>query len=101
MVDGGAPGPTSGSVRNAERGDLEAMTGMVRVLGAVGVAMLLGACASLEPGDPFPGWSAPYSTAAPAARYCYRTLAEVDCHAQPLPGEANRQVGYFDAPVGY
>ena len=31
-----------------------------------------------------------------AARDCYRTLAEVDCHAQPLPGEATRKVGFFD-----
>jgi hypothetical protein len=34
-----------------------------------------------------------------AARYCYRTLAEVDCHAQPFPGEATRKVGFFDEAV--
>ena len=34
-----------------------------------------------------------------AARYCYRTLAEVDCHAEPLPGEASRKVGFFDQAV--
>lgn len=34
-----------------------------------------------------------------AERYCYRTLAEVDCHRQPLPGEESRRVGFYDAPV--
>lgn len=34
-----------------------------------------------------------------AERPCYRTLAEVDCHSHPLPGEANRRVGFYDAPV--
>lgn len=29
-------------------------------------------------------------------RFCYRTLAEVDCHAAPLAGEANRLVGFYD-----
>lgn len=29
-------------------------------------------------------------------RFCYRTLAEVDCHTAPLAGEANRQVGFYD-----
>lgn len=32
-------------------------------------------------------------------RYCYRTLARVDCHETPLPGEAGRRVGSFDAPL--
>ncbi len=26
-------------------------------------------------------------------------IAEVDCHARPLAGEATRRVGFFDAPV--
>ncbi|HEY9548700.1 MAG TPA: hypothetical protein VIR45_04290 [Kiloniellaceae bacterium] len=34
-----------------------------------------------------------------AERYCYRTLAEVDCHSRPLPGEENRRVGFYDTPV--
>ncbi len=29
-------------------------------------------------------------------RACYRTLARVDCHSAPLPGEAARRVGFFD-----
>ncbi len=57
---------------------------MTQLLTAIAMAMafLLAACTA-EPG---PG----------LARYCYRTLAEVDCHAQPLPGEDGRQVGFFD-----
>jgi hypothetical protein len=53
---------------------------------AAALAALLAACTA-EPG-PAPNL---------AARYCYRTLAEVDCHAQPLPGAAGRRVGFFDA----
>lgn len=34
-----------------------------------------------------------------AERDCYRTLAEVDCHAQALPDEENRRVGFYDEPV--
>ena len=29
----------------------------------------------------------------PEARYCYRTLARIDCHAQPLEGQDYRLVG--------
>lgn len=32
-------------------------------------------------------------------RYCYRTLARVDCHEAPLPGAERRRVGSFDAPL--
>ena len=32
------------------------------------------------------------------ARYCYRTLAEVDCHTRPLASQDSRRVGWFDAP---
>lgn len=63
---------------------------MGRLFAAISMMALLGACGL---GGPGPG-------AELAARYCYRTLAEVDCHAQPLAGEAARQVGFFDAPVG-
>lgn len=31
-----------------------------------------------------------------AERYCYRTLADVDCHARPLPAEESRRVGFYD-----
>ena len=59
---------------------------MGRLFAAISVLALLGACGlgGYEPGPEL------------AARYCYRTLAEVDCHAQPLPGEATRKVGFFD-----
>ena len=56
---------------------------MTRLLTVIAMAALLAACAA----EPAPRL---------AARYCYRTLAEVDCHAQPLPGEATRKVGFFD-----
>ena len=60
------------------------MTRLYQVaLTAIAMATLLAACtAGAGPGL--------------TARYCYRTLAEVDCHAQPLPGEGARQVGFFD-----
>ncbi len=59
---------------------------MGRLIAAISVIALLGACGpgGFEPGP------------ASAARHCYRTLAEVDCHARPLPGEATRKVGFFD-----
>ncbi len=56
---------------------------MTRLSTLIAMAILLAACAAPAPDL--------------VARYCYRTLAEVDCHAQPLPGEASRQVGFFDA----
>lgn len=30
-----------------------------------------------------------------AKRYCYRTLARVDCFAKPQPGSEGRQVGRY------
>ena len=32
--------------------------------------------------------------------FCYRTLAEVDCHEAALPGEEGRAVGHHEAPRG-
>jgi hypothetical protein len=58
---------------------------MTRLLMAIAMAILLAACTA-RPG-PAPDL---------AARYCYRTLAEVDCHARALPGEATRELGFFD-----
>ncbi len=55
---------------------------MTRLLMAIATVTLLAACTA--PGPEL------------AVRYCYRTLAEVDCYAQPLPGEGGRQVGFFD-----
>ena len=36
------------------------------------------------------------STLALTPRYCYRTLARVDCFDRPRRGEAERQVGGFN-----
>ena len=30
------------------------------------------------------------------ARYCYKTLARVDCYAAPLDGQEGRLVGFYD-----
>ena len=58
-------------------------------LGGMALAcLLLGGCAA----EPLP-------TLTYAERPCYRTLAEVDCHARPLPGEESRRVGFHDAPL--
>ncbi len=39
-------------------------------------------------------------TAVPASPiYCYRTIADEDCHAEPVPGEAARITGYI-GPAG-
>jgi hypothetical protein len=55
---------------------------------AAGAALLLAGCAA----KPFP-------TLSYAERPCYRTLAEVDCHARPLAGEESRRVGFYDEPI--
>jgi hypothetical protein len=56
---------------------------------AAGAVLLLAGCASPEP---FPKLTY-------AERPCYRTLAAVDCHSQPLTGEETRRVGFYDAPI--
>jgi len=33
--------------------------------------------------------------------FCYRTLAEVDCHEAALPGEDHRAVGHYEAARGH
>lgn len=58
-----------------------------RAVAFAAVMPLLAGCA-----DPFP-------TLTYAERYCYRTLAEVDCHDRPLAGEENRRVGFYDQPI--
>ena len=75
---------------------------MGRIFAAMLAAGLLGACTADGPSQGLaPGWTRPATPEVTlAARYCYRTLAEVDCHAQPLAAEANRRVGFFDRPVG-
>ena len=84
---------------------------MGRIFAAMLAAGLLGACAAGGPSqgpnqgpsqDLAPGGARPATPESTlAARYCYRTLARVDCHAQALTAEASREVGFFDAPVGY
>ena len=32
--------------------------------------------------------------------FCYRTLADVDCHEAALPGEEGRAVGHYEAAQG-
>ncbi|MCG8359325.1 MAG: hypothetical protein MI920_27485 [Kiloniellales bacterium] len=44
------------------------------------------------------GWYPP-SEIALTPRYCYRTLARVDCFLQPQPDAAGRRVGGFNAPL--
>ncbi|MEO3430942.1 hypothetical protein AAFN88_18960 [Pelagibius sp. CAU 1746] len=58
------------------------------ITAAAGAALLLAGCAA----EPFPALSY-------AERPCYRTLAEVDCHARPLAGEESRRVGFYDEPT--
>lgn len=45
------------------------------------------------------GCAEPFPTLTYAERSCYRTLAAVDCHAQPLVGDESRRVGFYDPPV--
>lgn len=83
---------------------------MGRIFAAMLAAGLLGACAAGGPGqgpsqgpsqDLAPGGARPATPESTlVARYCYRTLARVDCHAQPLAAEAGRRVGFFDRPAG-
>lgn len=76
-----------------------------RLFAALSIALLLGACnpaAIFRPGEATElsrGWYEPEPQARLAERYCYRTLAEVDCHAAPLAGEERRRVGFWDAPL--
>ena len=71
-----------------------------RGLALIGVCALLGGCVLPGPQEGLaPGWAAPTSMAKFAERHCYRTLAEVDCHAWPLPMEKSRRVGFFDVPL--
>ncbi len=75
---------------------------MGRIFAAMLAAGLPGACAAGGPSLGLaPGWARPDTPELTlAARHCYRTLAEVDCHAQALTAEASRRVGFFDHPVG-
>lgn len=63
-----------------------------RCLGLLGLPLLLGLSACNLPPDPPPRLTY-------AERDCYKTLAEVDCHPQALPGEESRRVGFYDPPI--
>lgn len=76
------------------------------LVAAVICALFLGACSNpfkkLAPNEAElirQGWYEPTPQAALAPRYCYETLARVDCHAAPLANAQARRVGWFDAPV--
>ena len=61
---------------------------------AIGIISLpLTACSNLLPTSPSPQPVAVYGP-----HHCYRTLAQVDCHATPLAGEANRRMGHYETP---
>ncbi len=62
---------------------------------AIGASlMVLAACSSLPPAfSPLP----PVAVYGP--HYCYRTLAQVDCHDDALTGESDRQMGHYE-PAG-
>ena len=45
------------------------------------------------------GWYEPAPRPVLAERVCYRTLAKVDCHSEPLPGAESRRIGWSDDPV--
>ena len=71
-------------------GALRAGAGRWAALGIV--SLPLAACSSLLPSTNSP----PVAVYGP--HHCYRTLAQVDCHAAPLAGEANRLMGHHEAP---
>ena len=78
---------------------------MGRMTGALLIALVASACsnpwADLRPSEAEmnrANWLEGSSVAL-APRACYRTLARVDCFAQPQAGEAARRVGWFDAPI--
>lgn len=64
------------------------ITRFLFLAGGVAAALLLAGCGA----PPLPKLSY-------AERPCYRTLAEVDCHASALAGEESRRVGFYDTPV--
>jgi hypothetical protein len=65
----------------------------------IGAVFLLGACAVGPDGSAMfaPVAEAPDdSEAAPLeARYCYHSLADVDCYTEVLPNTRRTRVGYF------
>lgn len=66
---------------------------MFRLYGVpiIALMLLLGACSKTPVVQEIPTYQ---------AQSCYRTLAEVDCHEQPLPDEAFREVAWHQEPSG-
>ena len=76
---------------------------MAKVSGVVLLAVMLAACANPWSEDKLSeaervraGWNEPSSRAL-VPRFCYRTLARVDCFDRPQPAQAGRLVGSFHA----
>src|SRR3546814_18203000 len=70
-----------------------------------GIALVAGACSN--PGADYgqgaddiclSGWASDEHGRVPPRVYCYRTLADSDCHAAPLRDGAARLVGYEGLP---
>jgi hypothetical protein len=71
---------------NAERGRPKAIT----MLALAGTASALNMCQANQPEV--------IAYVEPPAVYCYHTLAEADCYAEPTPGEYNRMIGFYGPP---
>ncbi len=76
------------------------------LVAALFASLVLAACANplagFAPGEAEvlrSGWYEPAPRPVLAERVCYRTLAKVDCHSEPLPGAESRRVGWSDDPV--
>lgn len=73
---------------------------------AAGMTALLAACANPW-ADHAPdadaialaGWAEDDARVIPLPVYCYRTLADPDCHARPVEGAGTRLVGAEGAPL--
>ena len=78
---------------------LDKMSMVVRLLSMATLALWLAGCVNpLAPLAPDAAdireaaWREPVETPQSEPRYCYRTLARVDCHSAPLPGQDSRLV---------
>lgn len=67
--------------------------GRIAVIGLS--AVLLSGCGSAL--EALPGVHAAPDPPELATKYCYRTLAEVDCYAERRPAEDARRVDWFDS----
>lgn len=78
---------------------------MAKVFSMLALAVVVGACsnpwAKYRPSEAQRLRNDWYQTIAVPLepRYCYRTLARVDCFTEPQVGESRRRVGSFHAPL--